>query len=71
LTLRSRYGWWWRGWEWGAGLVSLTNDPIRTLSDAWAVVLAYARRWQIEEIWRTSKSELASKAHGCRTGKSG
>ena len=37
----------------------LTNEPIRTLSDAWAIVLAYARRWQIEEVWRASKSELA------------
>lgn len=37
----------------------LTNEPIRTLADAWAVVLAYARRWQIEEVWRASKSELA------------
>jgi Transposase DDE domain len=37
----------------------LTNDPIHTLADAWAVVLSYARRWQIEEIWRASKSELA------------
>lgn len=37
----------------------LTNDPIHTLADAWAVVLAYARRWQIELVWRASKSELA------------
>lgn len=37
----------------------LTADPIRTLADAWAVVLAYARRWQIEGTWRVSKSELA------------
>lgn len=37
----------------------LTNEQIRTLADAWAVVLAYARRWQIEEVWRASKSELA------------
>ena len=37
----------------------LTNDPIDTLSEAWAVLLAYARRWQIEEVWRVSKSELA------------
>jgi len=37
----------------------LTNDPIRTLDAAWAVVLAYARRWQIELVWRYSKSELA------------
>ncbi len=37
----------------------LTADPIHTLADAWAVVLAYARRWQIEGAWRVSKSELA------------
>ena len=37
----------------------LTADPIHTLADAWAVVVAYARRWQIELVWRYSKSELA------------
>jgi hypothetical protein len=37
----------------------LTSDPIRTAVDAWGVVLAYARRWQIECAWRYSKSELA------------
>jgi hypothetical protein len=37
----------------------LTADPISTLADAWALVLAYARRWQIELVWRYSKSELA------------
>jgi hypothetical protein len=37
----------------------LTNEQIRTIADAWAIVLAYARRWQIEEVWRASKSELA------------
>jgi hypothetical protein len=37
----------------------LTNEPIRSLADAWAVVLAYTRRWQIELVWRYSKSELA------------
>jgi hypothetical protein len=37
----------------------LTNEPLCTLADAWALVLAYARRWQIEEVWRVSKSELA------------
>ena len=36
----------------------LTSDPIRTPEDAWAVVLAYARRWQIEQTWRYGKSEL-------------
>jgi len=37
----------------------LTADPIHTLAEAWAIVLAYARRWQIELVWRVSKSELA------------
>lgn len=37
----------------------LTSEPIRTAEDAWGVVLAYGRRWQIECAWRYSKSELA------------
>ncbi len=37
----------------------LTSDPIGTAEDAWGVVLAYGRRWQIECAWRYSKSELA------------
>lgn len=37
----------------------LTSDPIRTAEEAWAVVFAYGRRWQIECTWRYSKSELA------------
>jgi hypothetical protein len=37
----------------------LTNEHIETAEDAWHVVLAYARRWQIELVWRYSKSELA------------
>lgn len=37
----------------------LTNQKIGTLAEAWNVVLADMRRWQIEEVWRASKSELA------------
>ena len=37
----------------------LTSEPIRTVEDAWSVVFAYGRRWQIECAWRYSKSELA------------
>ena len=37
----------------------LTNEPIETTADAWNVVLAYARRWQIEMAFRYTKSELA------------
>lgn len=37
----------------------LTSEPIETSADAWRIVLAYARRWQIEMAFRYSKSELA------------
>lgn len=37
----------------------VTSEPIRSVEDAWGVVLAYGRRWQIECAWRYSKSELA------------
>lgn len=37
----------------------LTSEPIRSVEEAWAVVFAYGRRWQIECAWRYSKSELA------------
>jgi hypothetical protein len=37
----------------------LTNEPISTSEDAWRVVLAYARRWNIEMAIRFDKCELA------------
>lgn len=37
----------------------LTNEPIRSLDDAWQIVFAYARRWQLETTFRYSKTELA------------
>lgn len=37
----------------------LTNEPVLTANDAWQVVFAYARRWQIEMSFRYGKSELA------------
>lgn len=37
----------------------LTNEPIETEADAWRIVMAYARRWQIEMAFRYGKSELA------------
>lgn len=37
----------------------LTNEPIETEADAWRIVRAYARRWQIEMCFRYCKSELA------------
>jgi DDE family transposase len=37
----------------------LTSEPVHTEAQAWKVVLAYARRWQIELAWKTCKCELA------------
>jgi len=37
----------------------LTTEPITSVEDAWRVVLAYARRWQVEMAFRFGKSELA------------
>jgi hypothetical protein len=37
----------------------LTNEVITHEEEAWRVVLAYVRRWQIEQTWRYDKSELA------------
>lgn len=37
----------------------LTNEPVFTSDDAWQLVLAYARRWQIDMTYRYAKSELA------------
>lgn len=37
----------------------LTNEPVLTAADAWRVVFAYARRWQIEMSFRYGKSELS------------
>ena len=37
----------------------LTNEPMNTIDDAWRVVLAYARRWQVEMCYRSCKTDLA------------
>jgi hypothetical protein len=37
----------------------VTNEPVQTVEDAWRIVLAYNRRWQVEVSIRYSKSELA------------
>jgi hypothetical protein len=37
----------------------LTNEPILSVDDAWHIVFAYARRWQVETTFRFSKTELA------------
>ncbi|GEO07490.1 hypothetical protein AAE02nite_51540 [Adhaeribacter aerolatus] len=42
----------------------LTNEKVETDKQAWQLVHAYARRWQIEQSFRFSKSELAMES--CR-----
>ena len=42
----------------------LTNEKINDDGDAWKLVHAYARRWQVEQSFRFSKSELAMES--CR-----
>src|SRR3954451_15253467 len=37
----------------------LTNEPVADVEELWRVVFAYARRWQLEMVWRYGKSELA------------
>ncbi len=37
----------------------LTTEPVTTADQAWHIVLAYARRWQIEMTFRFAKSALA------------
>ncbi len=37
----------------------LTSEPVHTSEQAWQIVLAYARRWQIEMSLRFTKSEMA------------
>ncbi|GER86614.1 hypothetical protein KDW_50470 [Dictyobacter vulcani] len=37
----------------------VTNERIRTAEQAWEIVFAYRRRWQIELVFRYGKSELA------------
>jgi hypothetical protein len=36
----------------------LTTEPVRTAEECWRVVLAYAARWNVEQMLRYSKSEL-------------
>jgi len=36
----------------------LTNEPLATLDDAWRMIFAYARRWQVEMALRFEKAEL-------------
>ena len=40
----------------------LTTETIETTDDAWRVVMAYARRWQVEMCCRACKTDLAMKS---------
>jgi len=37
----------------------ITNEPVKTASQAWTIVFTYKRRWQIEISFRYGKCELA------------
>ena len=37
----------------------VTNEPVKTADQAWEIVFAYKRRWQIELSFRYGKCELA------------
>ena len=37
----------------------LTNQPVDSVDQAFLLIRAYARRWQIEMAWRFAKSDLA------------
>jgi hypothetical protein len=37
----------------------LTGEPVETAADAWRIVFAYARRWQVEMSIRFTKTDLA------------
>ncbi len=37
----------------------LTSEPVESAEQAWAIVFAYVRRWQIELVFKHCKSELS------------
>ncbi len=45
----------------------LTTEEVRSEQQAWKIVFAYARRWDIEGTWRFSKSELGFECPRLRT----
>ncbi|WP_151754836.1 hypothetical protein [Dictyobacter vulcani] len=49
----------------------LTAEPIANADDAWRIMFAYARRWQIELTWKENKSELAFQSPVCGSGNHG
>lgn len=42
----------------------LTNEEVKSDRDAWRLVFAYARRWQVEQAFRFNKSEMGMES--CR-----
>lgn len=45
----------------------LTTEEVRTEQQAWRIVFAYARRWDIEGTWRFDKSEMGFEGPRLRT----
>ena len=52
-------GWWFPPGQGRKPWYLLTNEPIADAADAWKVVFAYARRWQVELCYRACKTDLA------------
>lgn len=46
----------------GTPMYLLTNTPVETSMDAWKLCFAYFHRWNIEQAFRFSKSELGIEA---------
>ncbi len=45
------------------------NESLETLDDAWQIVFAYARRWEVEMALRFEKAELGMRVRICKNGK--
>ncbi len=52
----------------GSSWYLITNEPVETEKQAWKIVFAYMRRWQIEMSFRYGKSELAMEGRTALSG---
>ena len=48
----------------------ITTEPVETSQQAWQIIFAYARRWQIEMSLRFTKAELAFESPRLQAGES-
>ena len=50
---------------------NLTNEPVEAPDDAWRVVMAYARRWQVEMCYRPARQTWPWRGRAGGSGKTG